>query len=150
MPEFVFGMLLAKNQKLEKLFFVTKPSTLFMGIFITFLGYTLFFIPVLVPVSFLMFSIGVYLTGIQLSQSFIKNDHIARWLMKLKEGTYSLYLLHIVTITFFVKVSRELILKYFFIDADILNALLILFYSVFALLILRIFENKYYSLISVK
>jgi len=106
-PEFLFGILLARDERLKSIFFETKNSKILLGILLLLISYSTFYIGVLNPLSNLFFSISCYFLGIQLAAKFAKFDSLNRYLGVLKCGTFSLYLTHNVLVNVIMAIPRK-------------------------------------------
>ena len=95
-PEFLFGILLAYRTDWQKIVFRARPIKIVLGLVLFCTTYLLNYIPLLSPVSHLLFSVSAYFLGIQLAGLLDKNSHVARIFNFLKRGTFTTYLIHIV------------------------------------------------------
>ena len=116
LSEFCFGILLAKNQKLEKYIFGHKFNKIFIAFAITMIGYFMLYIKVFTPYAYLFHSLGAYFFGVQVATFLVSNESVASAFSKLKGGTMSVYLLHLVSINFMVSFSNKQIVSYFAIE----------------------------------
>lgn len=151
LSEFCFGILLAKDQKIEKYFFEFKIYKSGIAVAIMLVGYVMFYTPELAPFSYLFNSVGVYFLGVQLASLFISNGSVASLFSKLKGGTMSVYLLHLVSINFIVSRSMKYMVSIFSIEEFyLLSFFFILIYTIPALFVFNIVEQKYYRLLKIR
>lgn len=149
LSEFSFGILLAKDQRIEKYFFEYGFYKILIGFAALMSGYLMLYEANLSPFSYLVNSVGVYLVGVQISTLFVSKAGIANIFSRLKGGTMTVYLIHLVSINYMVDLFRKLILSYLHSDAYyFVSFILIILFTIIALLIANIIEQKYYKLVA--
>lgn len=147
LSEFCFGILLAKNQKTEQYFFRFKFMKIGIALFIAFVGYYMFYDVRFVPFSFLFYSVGVYFLGVQIAALFVSNVSVAKLFSKLKGGTMSVYLIHLIIFPTMVKISMRIINLFVEIENSyIISFVIILFITFLSLLFFNIIETHYYKI----
>lgn len=147
LSEFCFGILLAKNQKLEKYFFGFKFFKIGIALIIALTGYYMFYDVRFVPFSFLFYSVGVYFLGVQIAALFVSNVSVAKWFSRLKGGTMSVYLIHLVFFPSLVKICVHFINLYTKIENSyLLSFVIILVITFLSLLFFNIVETRYYRI----
>jgi peptidoglycan/LPS O-acetylase OafA/YrhL len=122
LPEFIFGILLAKNRSLESKIFMFSYSNLIVSITILIAGYLCFYGELSYAIANFIYSLGVFYLFSQISCILIKFNMVRKIVPKLSSGTFTLYCLHMSTIyyvyNYMIKITDKLefseISKYFF------------------------------------
>jgi len=150
-PEFLLGIAIARVKWLERFFFSKSVHSLAIGFLFFILGYLFLFINVLYSFGLFFLSSGAYLI---LSQIWCRVKSFSASVGKLFEimsrGTFSLYLLHMVTIYYFYNFLNNLLdksgLQIFLVF--FLRLFIIISLSVSLLLIGGVFEKKFSKFVS--
>jgi hypothetical protein len=106
-PEFCLGVLLGQSAVLERIVFVPGLWRALAAVGVAGSGYLLFFIPVLSPFSHLIFTAGCYWLLAQTAGWIRSARRLVPLFSLLSEGTYTVYLLHLVVLGWIFHAYKE-------------------------------------------
>jgi len=145
--EFATGIYIAKNHKIERLIFTRSIKSLLLGMLIFSVGYILLYINYLNIFTYILTSIGSYIFLAQVAQFLKSINRINRIICILSAGTFTLYLLHLVSVRYICRLY--MITIYDAVDhfngylAYLTRTLLIIITSAICLYLGGLIENKY-------
>ena len=152
--EFATGIFLARNAKWERFVFTPSIKALLLGLASFILGYVCLYLKYVNIGVYLFTSIGTYLILSQIALLLQRSNRVVRIIKTLSAGTFTLYLLHMVTVRYGYRLYLHTI--YDALDnfngyvSFVFSAVVIVFLSVIILLLGDIVEKKYRAFIAKK